>query len=49
MDLNTLYCSIMGNSKHIGTSFTEADHVSAGLQMLHHFAGSEEAWRARPL
>ena len=48
MDLNTLYCSIMGNSKHIGTSFTEADHVSAGLQMLHHFAGSEEAWRARP-
>jgi|TARA_B110000503_G_scaffold21302_1_gene32368 trimethylamine--corrinoid protein Co-methyltransferase len=48
MDLNTLYCSVMGSSKHIGTSFTEADHVSAGLKMLHHFSGSEEAWRARP-
>jgi trimethylamine--corrinoid protein Co-methyltransferase len=48
MDLNTLYASVMGNSKHIGTSFTEADHVTAGLKMLHHFAGSEAAWRARP-
>ncbi len=46
MDLNTLYNSVMGSSKHIGTSFAEADHVEAGLKMLHHFAGSEEAWRA---
>lgn len=38
----------MGNSKHIGTRSTKADHVSAGLKMLHHFAGSEEAWRTRP-
>jgi trimethylamine--corrinoid protein Co-methyltransferase len=48
MDLNTLYTSVIGNSKHIGTSFTEAEHVEDGLKMLHHFAGSEEAWRARP-
>jgi len=48
MDLNTLYTSVIGNSKHIGTSFTEAEHVEDGLKMLHLFAGSEEAWRKRP-
>ncbi|MAF18551.1 MAG: methyltransferase [Oceanospirillaceae bacterium] len=48
LDLNTLYESIMGTSKHIGTSFTAADHVEEGLQMLHMIAGSEAQWRARP-
>ena len=48
LDLNTLYEAVMGTTKHIGTSFTEAEHVSEGLKMLHLFAGSESQWRERP-
>ena len=48
LDLNSIYCSVMGTKKHIGTSFTEARHVEAGLDMLHIIAGSEEKWRERP-
>ncbi|MDP6969006.1 MAG: trimethylamine methyltransferase family protein [Gammaproteobacteria bacterium] len=48
LDLNTLYEAVMGTSKHIGTSFTDAAHVAEGLQMLHMVAGSEQQWRARP-
>jgi trimethylamine--corrinoid protein Co-methyltransferase len=38
----------MGTSKHVGTSFTQAEHVQDGLSMLHLIAGSEEQWRKRP-
>ncbi len=48
LDLNSIYCSVMGTQKHIGTSFTEARHVKAGLEMLHIIAGSEKNWRAKP-
>ena len=48
LDLNSIYCSVMGTKKHIGTSFTEARHVEAGFDMLHIIAGSEEKWRERP-
>ncbi len=48
MDLNTLYCSLMGTSKHVGSSWTEAEHLEKSLQMLHIIAGGEERWRARP-
>ena len=48
MDLNTLYASISGTTKHIGTSITEPPHVAPCFEMLHMIAGSEEAWRARP-
>ncbi|MGC6485039.1 MAG: trimethylamine methyltransferase family protein [Candidatus Puniceispirillales bacterium] len=48
LDLNTLYACVKGTSKHVGTSFTEAEYVPEALEMLHKVAGSEEAWRARP-
>jgi trimethylamine--corrinoid protein Co-methyltransferase len=48
MDLNTLYCSIAGTSKHVGSSWVAAEHLEKSLKLLHRVAGSEEAWRARP-
>ena len=48
MDLNTAYNAVMGTTKHIGSSWTEAHHVEETLKLLHMFAGGEEAWRARP-
>ena len=48
MDLNTLYCSVLGTSKHVGSSWVASAHVEQSLRMLHLIAGSEDAWRARP-
>ena len=48
LDVNTLYASVKGTSKHVGTSFTEAEYVPEAIEMLHKVAGGEEAWRARP-
>jgi len=48
MDINTLYASIMGTTKHIGTSFTEEAFAAECIEMLHVIAGGEKAWRARP-
>ena len=48
MDVNTIYASCSGTTKHIGTSFTEPDFVEDALKMLHMIAGGEEAWRAKP-
>jgi len=48
MDLNTLYCSVMGTSKHVGSSWMNSRHLEKSLQMLHLIAGGEAQWRARP-
>jgi trimethylamine--corrinoid protein Co-methyltransferase len=48
MDLNTLYASCAGTTKHVGTSFTEPDHVAPALEMLHIIARGEDKWRERP-
>jgi len=48
MDINTTYNAIMGTSKHVGASWTEALHLQETLKLLHMAAGSEAAWRARP-
>jgi trimethylamine--corrinoid protein Co-methyltransferase len=48
MDLNTLYCSIAGTSKHVGSSWVDVEHLEKSMKLLHMVAGSEEAWRARP-
>ncbi len=48
MDLNTLYCSVMGTSKHVGLSWVDYRHLEKSLEMLHIIAGGEEQWRARP-
>lgn len=48
LDLNTLYASCAGTTKHVGTSFSEAYTVPPCVEMLHLIAGSEEKWRERP-
>jgi trimethylamine---corrinoid protein Co-methyltransferase len=48
MDFNTMHASLMGTSKHVGTSYVEPAHSDEALKMLHLLAGSEEKWRARP-
>lgn len=48
MDVNTLYCSIMGTSKHVGSSWVDAEHLKKSLALLHLVAGDEATWRARP-
>jgi trimethylamine--corrinoid protein Co-methyltransferase len=48
LDLNTLYASVAGTRKHVGTSFVQAEHAEEGLQMLYAIAGGEDKWRARP-
>ncbi|QBF33321.1 trimethylamine methyltransferase family protein [Thalassococcus sp. S3] len=48
MDVNTLYASCSGTTKHVGTSFSEPGHVSGCMDLIHMIAGGEDAWRARP-
>ncbi len=48
MDINTCYLSVAGTTKHVGTSWVHPTHLEASLKMLHHIAGGEDAWRARP-
>ena len=46
MDINTTYNAIMGTSKHVGASWTEAYHLQETLKLLHVAAGSEAAGQA---
>jgi len=48
MDINTAYNALMGTTKHIGSSWTEAPHLEDTLKMLHLVAGGEDKWRERP-
>jgi len=48
MDINTLYGSLAGTSKHVGTSFSEPHHFEGCLDLIHMVAGGEAEWRARP-
>src|SRR5499427_5432212 len=48
MDFNTCYASVMGTTKHVGTSWVAPEQCVASLEMLHMVAGGEEKWRARP-
>ncbi len=48
MDLNTVYATTAGTTKHIGTSFTDPSYVAPALEMLHMIAGGEDKWRERP-
>ncbi len=48
MDINTLYASISGTTKHVGTSFSDPASVEPGFELLHMVAGSEAIWRDRP-
>jgi trimethylamine--corrinoid protein Co-methyltransferase len=48
MDFNTCYASVMGTTKHVGSSWVAPEHLEASFQMLHAIAGGEDRWRARP-
>jgi trimethylamine--corrinoid protein Co-methyltransferase len=48
MDFNTCYASVMGTTKHVGTSWVAPEQLEASLEMLHVIAGGEDKWRARP-
>jgi len=48
MDFNTCYASVMGTTKHVGSSWVHQDHLKKSLEMLHLIAGGEDKWRARP-
>ena len=48
MDLNTAYACLAGTSKHVGTSFTNGDHLKDAVEILHLVAGGDAAFRARP-
>jgi len=48
MDLNTTYNTIMGTSKHVGSSWSNVQHLEQTLKLLHIVAGGEQAWRERP-
>ncbi len=48
LDVNTIYASCAGTTKHIGTSFSEPAHVAGCVELLHMIAGGETAWRERP-
>ncbi len=48
MDINTLYASCAGTTKHVGTSISDPSHVKGCFDLLHMIAGGEDRWRARP-
>ncbi len=48
LDVNTCYASVMGTSKHVGTSWVDPAHFDESLAMLHLIAGGEKQWRERP-
>ena len=48
MDFHTTYASIMGTSKHVGSSWVDPKHFQKSLEMLHMLAGGEDKWRKRP-
>ena len=48
MDVNTVYASLLGTTKHVGTSFSDPSHVAPCVELLHLVAGGEGAWRERP-
>ncbi|MBX2840091.1 MAG: trimethylamine methyltransferase family protein [Gammaproteobacteria bacterium] len=48
LDFNTCYASVMGTTKHVGSSWVMPEHVDKSLQMLHTIAGGEKKWRERP-
>src|SRR5690606_31333090 len=48
MDFNTCYTSVMGTTKHVGSSWVDVPQLEASLQMLHMIAGGEDKWRERP-
>ncbi|MCB2095589.1 MAG: trimethylamine methyltransferase family protein [Rhodobacteraceae bacterium] len=48
MDFNTLYASLAGTSKHVGTSWGGVRQLEDSLAVMHRIVGGERQWRERP-
>lgn len=48
VDLNTVYASMSGTSKHIGVSFVMGEHVYAAVDMMDYVLGGVGEFRKRP-
>ncbi|MGB1250949.1 MAG: trimethylamine methyltransferase family protein [Candidatus Promineifilaceae bacterium] len=48
LDVNTVYASLVGTTKHVLTSVTLPEHVAPLAEMFYTIAGSREAFEARP-
>ncbi|MEO1275146.1 MAG: trimethylamine methyltransferase family protein, partial [Pseudomonadota bacterium] len=48
LDLNSIYASCAGTTKHVGLSFVGPETLPASLEMLHMIAGGEAKFRERP-
>ena len=48
MDLNSIYATTAGTTKHVGVSFTDPAYVQPGLELLHMIAGGKDKWLERP-
>ena len=48
LDINTAYALLRGTTKHVGTSFTIAEHVAPIIAMFDQALGGEGKYRNRP-
>ena len=48
MDINTIYATCAGTTKHVGTSFSDPSFVSGLADFLYMIAGGEDEFRKRP-
>lgn len=48
VDMNTLYASVSGTSKHVGANFVIGEHVYAAVEMMDMILGGEGMFRKRP-
>jgi len=48
LDFNTCYAAISGTTKHVGSSWVTVENFERSIEMLHHVAGGEKAFRQRP-
>lgn len=48
VDINTVYASMMGTTKHIGVSFVIGQHVYDAVEMMDMVLGGEGEFRKRP-
>lgn len=48
MDLNSIYATTSGTTKHVGVSFSDPAYVQPGLELLHMIAGGKDKWLERP-
>ena len=48
MDINTIYATCSGTTKHVGTSFSDPSFVTGATELLYMIADGEDEFRERP-